>query len=474
MTFHQRAALEEIELAPAPAALRSDVAIAALQDNEPVVGPLLRLALPTIAVLVVQTLVSVAETYFVGHLGTDALAGVALVFPVLMLMTMMSNGGIGGGVSSATARALGAGHKADADALVLHGAILALFFGLAFSLGVIVGGRYLYEALGGAGESLKAARQYSFFVFAGAVLIWLVNLLSSSLRGAGDVKTPAWVTVAGAFIIVPLSPALIFGFGPIPAFGIAGAGIAVFAYYLLAAAALVVYMRRAKSAVRLVWSSLEWRLFKDILGVGGLSAIGTVQANLTVAIITSLVGIYGADALAGYGIASRLDYVLIPLLFGLGTATITLVGQNIGANKIAKARKIAWTAALIGGVTTEIIGLAAALFPHAWLGIFSSDPKVLALGADYLRIVAPFYGFIGVGLMLYFATQGAKRVVFSVLSGTARLLIAFAGGWLAIKTFNAGLPSLFAVVSLSSVAFGGLIALSVYLRPWKGGPALGD
>lgn len=478
MTLQQEDAISHTSFIETPAASERPVIMRKADnppvDDEPVVGPLLRLAFPTIAVLVVQTLVSIAETYFVGYLGTNALAGVALVFPVLMLMTMMSNGGIGGGVSSATARAFGAGRKKDVDALALHGAILAVIFGLLFSAGVIGGGQYLYEALGGSGESLEAAKQYSFFVFAGSILIWLVNLLSSSLRGAGDVRTPAWITVAGAFIIVPFSPALIFGFGPIPAFGIAGAGIAVFVYYALASLAIVLYMRTSRSVVRLTMHPLEWRLFKDILGVGGLSAIGTVQANVTVAIVTSLVGIYGADALAGYGIASRLDYVLIPLLFGLGTATITMVGTSIGANRIARARRIAWTAALIGGATTEMIGLAAAFFPHVWLGIFSSDPKVLALGADYLRIVAPFYGFIGVGLMLYFATQGAKRVIFSVLSGTARLVIAFVGGWLAIKTFNAGLPSLFAVVSLSSIAFGGLIALSVYLRPWQSGAALRD
>jgi Na+-driven multidrug efflux pump len=146
----------------------------------------------------------------------------------------------------------------------------------------------------------------------------------------------------------------------------------------------------------------------------------------------------------------------------------------VGAGNVAQARRVAWISALIGGGFSQAVGIVAAVFPHAWLGIFSSDTAVLAHGADYLRIVAPFYGFVGVGLMLYFATQGAKRVAFSVLSGTARLTISFAGGWLTIKGLDAGLSALFAVVALSSVAFGGLIALSVYLRPWKGGAALGD
>src|SRR5215475_13064771 len=172
----------------------------------PIIPTLLKLAAPTVVVLVVQTFVSVMETYFVGFLGKDALAGVALVFPVLMLMTMMSNGALGGGAASAVARALGSGRRHDANALVLHAVVLAMLFGLAFTLGVLGGGRVLYRLLGGSGDAIEAALQYSRFVFGGAVLIWVVNLLTASLRGAGEVRIPALVIFAGAFIVVP--PAL--------------------------------------------------------------------------------------------------------------------------------------------------------------------------------------------------------------------------------------------------------------------------
>src|SRR5215510_11820459 len=363
----------------------------------PIIPILLKLAAPTVVVLVVQTFVSVIETYFVGFLGNDALAGVALVFPVLMLMTMMSNRALGGGAASAIARALGSGRRQDADALVLHAVMLAVLFGLAFTIGVLGGGRALYQALGGSGAAIEAALQYSSFVFGGAVLIWVVNLLTASLRGGGDVRTPALVIFAGAVIVVPLSPALIFGFGPVPRLGIAGAGAAVIFYYVLASVALIVYMRSSRSPIRLIWTRPKWRLFKDILGVGGISAIGTLQINITVAVVTAFVGPFGTDALAGYGMASRLDYLLIPLLFSLGTAATTMVGTNIGARQIARARRIAWTAALLGAVVTETIGVLAALFPHVWIGIFSADPNVVAAGSSYLRVVAPFYGFVGLG-----------------------------------------------------------------------------
>jgi len=457
---------------PASSALpqaRSDAPVGNVLDSliaGPIIPTLLKLAAPTVVVLVVQTFVSVIETYFVGFLGKDALAGVALVFPVLMLMTMMSNGALGGGAASAVARALGSGRRQDADALVLHAVVLAMIFGLAFTIGVVGGGRALYRALGGSGEAIEAALQYSSFVFGGAVLIWVVNLLTASLRGAGDVRTPALVIFAGAVIVVPLSPALIFGLGPIPRLGIAGAGAAVIVYYVLASVALIAYMRSSRSPVRLGWARPQWRLFKDILGVGGISAIGTLQINLTVAVATALVGPFGTDALAGYGMASRLDYLLIPLLFSLGTAATTMVGANIGARQIARARRIAWTAALLGAVVTETIGILAALFPHLWIGIFSSDPNVVAAGSSYLRVVAPFYGFVGLGMLLYFAGQGARHVTWPVLAGTLRLIIVAAGGWLAISIAHADLTWLFAAIAAAAVTFGSLTALAMRLQSW--------
>ena len=151
----------------------------------PIAPTMLRLALPTIVVLVVQTLVGLAETYFVSFLGTEPLAGIALVFPVLMLMQMMANDGIGGGVSSAIARALGSNRRADAEALVWHAVVLACAFGLLFAGVVLLGGPSVYRAMGGTGATLNAALTYSGVVFAGAIPVWIAALLSSALRGSG-------------------------------------------------------------------------------------------------------------------------------------------------------------------------------------------------------------------------------------------------------------------------------------------------
>jgi putative MATE family efflux protein len=434
-----------------------------------IVPTLLRLAVPTVVVLVVQAFVGVAETYFVSFLGTEALAGVALVFPLLMLMQTMSNGGFGGGISSAIARALGAGHKADADALVLHASALAIGLGLIFTAGEFLGGRALYHLLGGEGSALAAALAYSHVVFGGAVLVWMVSLLAAALRGAGNVTVPAAVTLGSAVVVLPLSPVLIFGLGPFPRLGVAGAGFAVVIYYAAAAAVLIAYLRSGRSVLHLRFDPrrLEWRLFADVLRVGGLSALATIQSNLTVVLVTGAVGFFGTEAIAGYGIASRLDYLMIPLVFGLGASALAMVGMNIGAGQIARAERIAWLGAAVAVAVTEAIGLGAAVFPRAWLTLFSTDTDVLAAGSLYLRTVAPFYGFAGLGMLLYFAGQGAGRVAWPVFAGLMRLVIAALGGWVSVAAFGGSLAALFALVAAATVAYGGLTAAALHAKGWR-------
>lgn len=424
---------------------------------------MLKLALPTLVVLVVQTIVGIIETYFVSALGADVLAGVSVVFPVLMLMQMMANGGIGSGLSSAIARALGAGKQEEVQSLVWHSIVIAIAIGLLFAGALIIGGPFLYEAMGVSGPSLNAALSYSNIVFITSPLIWAVAMLSASLRGVGDTKTPAWVTLVGAFILLPLSPALIYGWGPIPSLGVKGAGIAILIYYLLATVFLVKHMMSPKSVLSLSISPLTSQLFKDILGVGVLASIGTVQINLTVAIVTATVGKFGPDAVAGYGIASRLEYLQVPLLFGLGTAIITMIGINIGAGQLHRARKITKIGAMIAFLFMTSIGLIIGTFPELWLTVFSEDKNVLSIGTSYLGKIAPFYGFIAVGMTLYFAAIGMKRIFWPVLAGTIRMIIAAFIGWVAVMNFDAGLSTLFSLLVVSILVYFTVTVVSMRL-----------
>ena len=311
---------------PAPALLEA-----------PILRTLLRLAWPNVLVMLAQASTGLIETWWVSRLGTDALAGMALVFPGFMMMQMLSAGAMGGGISSAIARALGGGRRDDANALVLHAIIINISIGLAFSALVLAFGPLLYRALGGDGGSLKASLQYSNVVFAGTVLVWLMNGLASIVRGGGNMFVPATITCAGVVLLVPLSPCLIFGIGPIPALGMTGAGLAVISTTGLSAAILGWYVLSGRSVAQFRWSRLRWSLFADILRVGTVASVTTSQTIVTVALTTALVGAAaGPGAIAGYGTGGRLEFLLVPLVFGLGAPLVALVGTNIGAGRTAR------------------------------------------------------------------------------------------------------------------------------------------
>jgi putative MATE family efflux protein len=465
-----------------PAASASPVASPALDPRTrrlleaPITQTLIRLAWPNVAVMLAQASTGLIETFWVSRLGTDALAGMALVFPGFMMMQMLAAGAMGGGISSAIARALGGGGREDADALVLHAIIINLTLGLIFSVLVVAFGPFLYRALGGEGGSLEAALRYSNVVFAGTWLVWLMNALASAIRGTGNMLVPSTAICVGVALLVPLSPCLIFGLGPFPALGMAGAGIAVVTTTALSAALLACYLVSGRSIVRLGWAHLRWTLFADILRVGAVASITTFQTTLTVLLTTALVGAAaGPGAIAGYGTGARLEYLLVPLVFGLGAPLVALVGTNIGAGQNARALRAALTGGAFAFVLTEAVGLAAAIWPQAWLGLFGDEPTMLAAGTAYLHSVGPAYGPFGLGFALYFASQGAGRLLWPLLAGFARLLIAVGGGWIALSC-TGSLGWVFLALSAALVTYGLLLSAAVvsgaWFKPARGGGSL--
>jgi Na+-driven multidrug efflux pump len=280
---------------------------------------------------------------------------------------------------------------------------------------------------------------------------------------------PAGIVVGGAVLTLALSPALIVGWGPVPRLGVVGAAAALVAYYTAGSLLLLGYLTSGRGLVRLTVAGLRirWHLLADILRVGLPGSLNTIQANLTVVCLTGLVGPFGTFAVAGYGMGARLEYLLIPLVFGLGSALVTMVGTNVGAGQLARAQRIAWVGAALAGAVTGGIGLAAAVVPRAWLSLFTEHPDVLAVGTAYLHRVGPAYGFVGVGLALYFASQGAGRVLWPLVAGFARLVTAAVGGWLAIHGLGGGLAGLFLAIAVSLVVFGTTVAVAIRAGAWR-------
>lgn len=432
----------------------------------PILPLLIRLAWPNVLIMVAQASTGLIETWWVAKLGTDALAAMALVFPAVMLMTTISAGALGGAISSSVARALGARRADDANALVLQAVLINIAFGLAFSALFLLAGRPIYRLLGGTGADLEAALIYSNVVFAGNVFSWLMNGLASVIRGTGNMLYPAIVTCVGVVFLVPVSPVLIFGFGPLPALGIAGGGAALVAYYAAGTLAMAWHIWAGRNPVHFCWAPMRWAPMARILRIAALSSINSIQTNVIIAGATALVGAYaGLDAVAGFGTGVRLEYLLIPLIFGIGAPMVAMVATNMGAGQPDRALKIALAGAGLAFVVTEAIGLAAALFPTVWLNLFSTEPGMIATGSAYLRLVGPFYGFFGLGLALYFASQGVGRLFWPLVGGSLRVLIALGGGWFALW-MGAPVSALFIALAIALIVYGTTVFTAVYRGQW--------
>ena len=433
----------------------------------PILTTLLRLAAPNIVTTVVQGSIGLIDIYFMAKLGTDAVAGVSLVFPGLMLMQMMSGGAMGGGISSAVARALGAGRRDDADAILPHAMVIGALFASFFCVTMLAFGPWYYALLGGRGAVLDNALIYSNILFAGVFLIWSFNVLANVLRGTGNTFITAVVASAGAALLIPLSPCLIFGIGPVPALGVAGGAIAMLCYYGLGTAIYAAYLWSGRSVVRprLRSTRLRWPLFHEILRIGAVASVISLTTNLTIALVTGLVGAFGAAAIAGYGIGTRLEYMLIPLAYGFGGALVAIVGTNVGAGNRERALRAAWIGGWVSFAMTGAVGLAAVIFPAGWLSLFASDPAVIEAGTAYFRIVGPFYGFFGLGMALYFASQGAGTLRWPLIAGLLRMFVALAGGWLLLR-MTGSLAAVFAAQSAALALFGIVIAVSVARGVW--------
>jgi putative MATE family efflux protein len=433
----------------------------------PIGGTIVRLALPNVVVMVVQAAIGLIETYFVAKLGIDALAGMALVFPVLMLFQMISAGAMGGGILSAIARALGAGHRDTAGVLAWHAVAIAVGLGVLTSVVMLLGGPWLYVLMGGRDGSLAAAITYSHLVFAFAIPLWLFNSLAAVIRGTGNMIVPATVTAVGAVVLIPVSPLLIFGLGPLPRLGIIGGATAIALYYVVGCVVFAAFIWSGRGVLKpsLRPPRLQWAPVREILRVGAISSLVSVTTNLSIAVATGLAGAVSPAAAAGYGTGARLEYLLVPLVFGLGAPVGAMVGTCIGAGLRERAVRVAWTGAAISGGLTGAIGVAAALFPYAWLTLFGDDPTMLAVGARYLQVVGPFYGFFGVGLSLYFASQGAGRLGWPLVAALIRVTVAAGGGFLAVR-FGGGVTGLFVALGLALALFGGINAAAIAAGAW--------
>ena len=436
------------------------------------IGPcLLRLATPNIFAMSFMLVAAVIEAWFVSYIGTVALAGLALAFPMFMLMIMLSAGAFGGVITGSIAQRLGAHNRSEAESLALSGLVLSLILG-SVSTGVFLGaGQVIYGFLGGRNTVLEQTLAYSDSLFWGCTSIWLANTLAGITRATGNMWTASKNLVAGSIIQIFVSAILIFGIGPFPEMGISGAAIGVISGYVFSSVLFIRYLLAYCPELKLEFSRAKIKLVSmlNIFKVGMLSSLNPICSVASVIAMTSFMTQFGVETLAGFGIGARLEFLMIPMIFGFGTASTAMIGVNFGANQIKRAYKIGWTASLFAALLVGSIGALFAIFPEIWIELFTKEAGVQLAATTYLRIVGPFYFLFGLALCLYFASQGAGRVLWPVFGVVFRFVIILCGGLLLVRYNFMELDYFYYLIAAGFIAQAITSASSVYFGAWTKG-----
>ena len=437
--------------------------------TRPIIPLLIRMSAPNTIAFFIQSLVVLTEVWFISRLGTNSLAAVALAFPLLMITQTMSGGALGGAITSAIARSMGADDIEKAERLIWHSIIISLGGAISFLILFLLFGKQLLFLLGGRGEILQESYAYCSILFFGGILVWLSGSLSAVLRGMGNMRFPATLMVITSSIQVILSGGFILGWFGFPKLGVPGAAVAVLISSALMVTVILLKLRSKSIPASLRKERFQLRkiLFDNIFEVAIPASLSPLLVVGTILVLTGLVGRFGTEALAGYGIGSRVEFLMIPLIFGIGTAMTSIVGANIGALNIDRAEKVGILGGSTAGFVSILIGLTLAVFPEAWIQFFTDDIKAFEVTKKYIQIVGPFYIFQGIGLSLYFASQGANAMKWPTIATIARFIIACAGGGVSVYWLELGIESIFISSSAAMAIFGLMIFISIKKGAWR-------
>ncbi len=430
---------------------------------------LVSLATPNSIAFFIQSIVSMTEVWIIGSLGTASLAAIALAFPLLMLMQTLPGGALGGAVASSIARALGAGQQERAERLIWHAlAIAAIGAALVLVLFVVFGADF-FIFLGGSNSVLEQAISYGLILSMGGLFLWFVGVLTAVFRGMGDMRFPALMMVINAVIQVPVSICLVTGALGLPQLGVAGAAVSAVLVSALISCVMLLRLGLGNTLIKL---RLHRRLFSadlfaDIMRVAAPASLSPLLTVATIVSLTAIVGGFGVSALAGYGIGSRIEFLMIPLIFGLGAAMTSLVGMSIGAGNQARAERIGWIGSFSAAVLAGSVGLTLALTGSLWIPVFTQDPEIYEAALSYIRIVGPCFVFMGLGFSLYFASQGAGAMLWPVVATVTRIFVAVGGALLFTRIFDLGLEGVYFAAALAMAFYGLVIAASLKLGAWR-------
>jgi putative MATE family efflux protein len=396
---------------------------------------ILRLAWPMMIGMLSQTLFNVVDRLYLGRYSGEALAAVGMTFPIIFL-TIALAAGLGVGVNSLISRLLGAKKKREAEKVAEHSLLLAVAITLFFTIVGIIFARPLFIIAGAPESIIDQSVIYTKIIFSGSLFLIGAFIINSILRGTGDTKRPMIVMIIATFSNIIIDPLFIFGLNIngtqfFPELGVAGAALATIIARLFGLIYGINYLFSDKCMLRIRFKDFKYKFgyIKDIFKVGLPASIQQSAVSLAFFFILMMITKYEEDAIAAYTIVATLDSVAVMPIIGISTATITIVGFNIGAKNFSRAEKSVWIASGLTILFGTLIGIFYFIFPKLFVGAFTMNPDILAIGISFLRILALFTGFVSIMFIVSSGFQGAGKAIPSLILVILRmfgLLIPFA------------------------------------------------
>ena len=372
----------------------------------------IHLSTPMLIGALLQNLQSMVDLFWVGRLGPEAVASVSMAATVMMLMNPMIMG-LATGTVAFVSRAVGAGDADSAGAAAGQSLFLSIFVGVIMALAGWWFSAPALRMLGAMPGVADAGAVYLKVCLMGGFTLCMLFIGNAALQGAGDAHTPMRVMALTNVLNIVMDPLLIFGLGPFPRMGVAGAALATVLAQGTGAVVVLRLLLRGRSGLHAhagTWRpkpELAWRMLK--IGLPGSGQM--FSRSLMSLVLMGIVAGSGTAAVAAYGIGLRFHIIVLMPAFALGGAAATMMGQNLGAGQAARAGRAVWMAVAINLIPTILSGVIMMVFPEQMIRFFNHDPEVISIGARYLRIVSPFYLFACVGIILARGLNGAGDTV---------------------------------------------------------------
>lgn len=391
-----------------------------------IAGTLIKLTLQMMMGMVSMVAFNLADTFFVGQLGTAQLAAISFTFPVVMVVGSISMG-LGVGASAVISRAIGAGNQEKVVRLTTDALILAFIVVSLFAFTGLATIEPLFSAIGASNRLLPYIKSYMTIWYLGVPFVVIPMVGNNAIRATGDTKTPSLIMMTAVGVNIVMDPLLIFGIGPFPRMELAGAALAtVFGRALTFILSLWILRKREKMiSFKLPPFSSILESWRNILYIGVPAAGTNLITPISMAVITRLVATFGAEAVAAFGVATRVEMFALTVMMALGSVLTPFVGQNHGARKIDRIKtgvrysqlfSLGWGVFLFGLFLVGASTIAA---------VFNDHPEVVSMTTRYLRIIALSYGLQGVLMLSSSALNALRKPLVSAFLALLRMVILY-------------------------------------------------